>query len=83
MLLQAIYVLSKKNELQKKKKLIFISIKPVPINVIANETEERPLIKVSTANGARRPILKKHFHNIFFYHLTSNLLISNNKCNNK
>jgi hypothetical protein len=50
------YVLVKKT---KSKKSDFLHlIKPVPSNVIANETDERPLINVSTANGARRPILK-------------------------
>ena len=31
--------------------------KPVPRKVMANETDESPLIKISTANGTRRPIL--------------------------
>jgi hypothetical protein len=36
----------------------FIITLPIPSNVTANETEERPLIKVSTANGGRRPTLQ-------------------------
>ena len=43
---------------------------PVPSSVIANETDERPLIKMSTATGARRPILQKSSDalSLFFLH---------------
>ena len=41
--------------------------KPVPNNVIANEIEERPLIKIRTANGARRPILFNRIHVLTFH----------------
>jgi hypothetical protein len=79
MLFQANYVLLNETNY---KNLISIFNKPVPSNVIASETEERPLIKTSTANGVRRPILQK-FNPIILFTNIQNLLISNEKCNNK
>ena len=46
--------------------LVFVFISPVPRNVIARETEERPLIHVNTANEGRRPNLSEKFFFFFF-----------------
>ncbi len=56
---------------------------PVPSNVIAKETEERPLIRISTANGERRPILHKNIFIFFQLLLNCYLLISDNQSDNK
>jgi hypothetical protein len=56
---------------------------PVPSNVIAKEIDERPLIKISTANGDRRPILENNILFSLSNLFNSRLLVSNNQSNNK